>query len=490
MASVHPWIRTRLWVMMLLEFLLWGSWYVPVGGYMNGTLRFTGPQIGWIYATTALGAIISPLFVGYIADRFFATQRVLAVLHFIGGACLLACAHQTTFPALMTLLVINALCFMPTLALVNSISFRNIDDPNRFSRIAVGGTIGWIISGLVVDFLLGGSAKPTFFYLAGGGAVAIGAYCLTLPHTPPKGTGSGDVLGLDALKLLKEPSFLVFSVCAFLISISLSFYNMWCNAFLAETGSPWPTALQTLCQFSEIVVMLVMPWFIARIGLKNVLVVGMAAWAIRYAAFATLSFPLIVFGLLMHGFCYCFVFVAAFIYIGRKAPPEISASAQSFVAFLTLGMGMLVGTQLSGYTAQQYPPPVSLTAYKDGRELKEHLLPPWNWTETDKETGKEMSVALPQRAFGLKKGDSLALGYLEREMPDKVHFDDVTYDKKSLLAALKKADLNGNGVITREEWLAARSHVWPPIWLWPGGLAAVVCLLFLLGGRDVTSTKS
>ena len=394
MASTHPWIRTRLSVMMFLEFLLWASWYVPIGGYMNSTLGFSGSQIAWIYATTALGAIISPMFVGYVADRLFATERVLAVLHIVGGACLFAAASQTTFPALMTLLMVNALCFMPTLALVNSLSFRNIDDPNRFSRIAVWGTIGWILSGLLVDFVLGGSANIGFFYLAGGGAIAMGLYCLTLPHTPPKGAG-GDVLGLDALKLLKDPSFLVFAVCAFLISIPLSFYFAWGNAFLVETDAPRPTALQTLCQFSEIVMMVAMPWFIARIGLKYVLVIGMGAWALRYVLFASMCFPLIILGLLVHGFCYSFVFVAGFIYVSRKAPTEISASAQSFLAFLMWGVGMFIGTQLSGYIAEQYP-----------------------------------SATI------------------------------------------------------------AQAHNWPPIWLWPGALAAVVCLLFLVGGRDVTPTES
>jgi nucleoside transporter len=487
MASVHPWIRTRLWVMMFLEFMLWGSWYVPVGGYLNGALKFSGFQVGLIYATTAIGAIVAPMLVGYVADRWFATERVLAVLHWIGGACLIASAWQTSFCPLMTLLVINALCFMPTLALVNSISFRNIDDPNRFSRIAVGGTIGWIISGLAVDFLLGGSAKPGFFYLAGGGAMAMGLYCLTLPHTPPKGGGS-DVLGLGALSLFKEPSFLVFAVCAFLISIPLSFYFAFGNAFLAETGSSSPTALQTLCQFSEIFVMLIMPWFIAKIGLKKVLVVGMAAWVVRYAAFATLSFPLIIFGLLVHGFCYCFVFTAAFIYVGKKAPPEISASAQSLVAFLMWGVGMLAGTLLSGYTVQQYPVPISLTAEKDGTQLKGQLLPPWTWTEKDKKTGKEETIALA-KVLGLKAADSLSLPEMQKEMPEKVVAGEIAYDKPALLAAAKKADTDHNGTVTTAEWRAARSHNWPPIWLWPGGLAAVVCLLFLLGGRDVAPAK-
>lgn len=399
MASGIPLIRTRLSIMMFFEFLLWSAWYVPIGGYMNSVLGFTGPQIGWIYATTAIGAILSPMFVGYIADRLFATERVLAVLHWIGAVCLFLASQQTQFPGMMTLLVINALAFMPTIGLANSLSFRNIDNPDMFSRIAVWGTIGWITSGLTVDFLLGGSATPAFFYLAAGTSLVMGLYCWTLPHTPPKGAESADMsetLGLGALKLLKDPSFLVFAICAFLISIPLSFYFTWCNAFLVETNRPYPTALMTLSQFSEILVMIIMPWFIVRFGLKTVLVIGMAAWAVRYALFATLSFPLVVVGLLVHGFCYCFVFVAAFIYVNKKAPPEISASAQSLVALLMWGLGMLVGTQAAGWVGAHYAEVV-------------------------------------------------------------------------------------DGVV---------QHQWQPIWLWPGALAALVCVLFLAGGRDAKSAPA
>jgi nucleoside transporter len=394
MASGIPLIRTRLSIMMFFEFLLWSSWYVPIGGYMNSVLGFTGPQIGWIYATTAIGAIISPMFIGYIADRLFATERVLAVLHLLGAVCLFLASRQTEFPGLMTILVINAVLFMPTIALANSLSFRNIDNPDMFSRIAVWGTIGWITSGLTIDFLLGGSGTPAFFYLASGSSLLMGLYCWTLPHTPPKGAESADMsesMGLGALKLLKDPSFLVFAICAFLISIPLTFYFTWCNAFLVETERPYPTALMTLSQFSEIVVMIVMPWFIIRFGLKTVLVIGMAAWVVRYLLFATLSFPLVIVGLLLHGFCYCFVFVASFIYASKKAPAEISASAQSLVSLLMWGLGMLVGTQIAGWVGDHY------------------------------------------------------------------------------------TEVVGDVVL----------HQWQPIWLWPAALAAVVFLLFLLGGRDV-----
>lgn len=386
-------IRMRLSVMMFLEFGLWAAWYVPIPGYMDDTLEFSGGQIGWVMATTAIAAIISPLLVGFVADRYFATERVLSVLHLVGGLCLLLASTQTTFWPLLSLLMLNALCFAPTLALVNSLAFRNMDDPDKFSYVMVWATIGWIVAATVVGQFLGGATEKNFFFLAGGGAIAMALYSLSLPHTPPKGAeAGGDVLGLSALRLLARPSFLVFALCAFLISIPLSFYFVWMVPFLKETKAPAdPTTLTTISQYSEIVVMFLLPWFIPRLGLKKVLVVGMAAWAARYLLFSLSLFPLTVVGLLLHGFCYVFVFVAAFIYVEKVAPKELSASAQSFVAFLMWGVGMFIGLTLAGFVGEKYP--------------------------------------------------------------------------------------LGDG------------HQWGPIWLWPAMLAAIVCVLFLLGGRDVKSEE-
>jgi len=389
MGSSQLVTRIRLSVMMFLEFGLWAAWYVPIAGYMNGTLKFSGAQIGWVMACTAIAAMISPLLVGFVADRYFATERVLSVLHLIGGLCLLLASTQTVFLALFALLMVNALCFMPTLALVNAVAFRNLDDPDKFSWIAVWGTIGWIVAVTLVGTLLGGAEQKNFFFLAGGGAIAMALYSLSLPHTPPKGAeAGGDVLGLSALKLLARPSFLVFALCAFLISIPLSFYFVWIVPFLTETKAPGdPTTLTSISQYSEIFVMFLLPWFIPRIGLKKVLVIGMAAWAARYLLFSFQLFPLSVLGLLVHGFCYVFVFVASFIYVEKVAPKELSASAQSFLAFLMWGLGMFIGSKMAGYVGDMYP--------------------------------------------------------------------------------------EGEG------------HQWLPIWLWPAMLAAIVCVLFLLGGRDV-----
>jgi len=379
-----PLIRTRLSAMMFLEYLVLGAWAPPLNGYLNGVLGFRGDQIGHVYATIGLGAIVSPLFVGYVADRFFPTQRVLAALHLLGGGFLLWAVEQSTFAGMMTALLCHTLCYMPTLGLANALSFRNIDDPNRFSRIAVWGTIGWIVAGLLVSFAFGESTRPWFFFLAGGGEILLGLYSLSLPHTPPKGAAAagGDVLGLGAFRLLKEPSFAVFALCALAICIPSGFYSTWGNAFLVENRRPYPTGLMTLSQCSEIPVMLVMPWFIARLGLKRVLVLGMAAWAVRYLCFASLSFPLTIAGLLVHGFCYCFVSVAAYIYVSKKAPPEMASRAQSFIAFLTWGLGTLLGAQLAGRVGDLYVLKGATAVAEAATEaaVKLHDWPPiWLW---------------------------------------------------------------------------------------------------------------
>ncbi|HOM16199.1 MAG TPA: MFS transporter [Thermoguttaceae bacterium] len=512
MAAAVTNIRLRLSVMMFLEFLVWASWYVPIGGYMNSTLQFTGAEIGWIYTTTALGAIIAPLFVGFVADRFFPTQIVLGVLHLVGALCLLLASRVTTFGPLMGLLLVNCLCFMPTLALANSLAFRNIDDRDKFSWIAVWGTIGWIVSGLVVDFILGGTAKPNFFYLAAFGGVLMGLYCFTLPHTPPKGAESGgDVLGLGAVKLLTDPSFLIFALSVFLISIPLTFYFTWMNAFLVETDRPKPTALMTLCQCSEIIVMLIMPWFISQIGLKAVLVIGMTAWLVRYLLFATMSFPLIILGLLVHGFCYCFVFVASFIYADRKAPPGLSASVQSFLAFLMWGLGMFVGAKLAGWIGDVYGPMTVAAAVQKGTEtpVQQDATPLPKWKEmlqAQKPTPTPLEKVLPgTKAIMIDAGGpKIALlenlnvlwhlpgeGYVVEKKDEQGQVKEKTiYPQDKLLEVFKKADANGDSIVSYEEWQGVANHRWPPIWLWPALLAAVVAVMFWFGGQDAQAAEA
>ena len=347
--------NARLLALMFLEFFVWGAWIVPISSYMNATLAFTGTQIGWICGASALGALVSPLFLGYVADRFFATERILAALHLAGAACLCLAPRQTTFPALMTLIVIDALCYMPTLPLVNNLVFRHIGKSERFSWFMIGATMGWIVAGLVVGFFFG-EKNGAFFYLAAASQAVLAAYCLTLPHTPPRGAGQQgrDIFGLTAVKLLKDPAFLVFAAAIPLVTISKTFYTTWTNAFLAEISMPKPTALMTLCQISELLTMIVLPWLIAKIGLKRVLMLGMAVWAVRFFAFGTMNGAAVIVGLLLHGLSYGLLVTGASIYAERLVPPAMSARAQSFISMLIFGVGMFLGAHVAGFTGEAY----------------------------------------------------------------------------------------------------------------------------------------
>ncbi|MBI2824256.1 MAG: nucleoside permease [Planctomycetia bacterium] len=493
--------RTRLSVMMFLQYFVWGSWGVSAGGYMGNTLGFTPANIGLIYSTTAIGAIFSPLFVGYVADRFFATEKILAALHLLGGVLLIVAAEQEKFPPLMVTMVAYALCYMPTLALTNSISFQNIGDPDKeFPRIRVWGTLGWIVAGLVVGVLLGGTNK-VFFTMAGGASIVLALYCLTLPHTPPRGAAGGDVLGLGAVGLFREPSFCVFAFCSFLICIPLSFYYNFANLFLVETDAPTPTALQTLGQISEVFFMAAMPIFILRLGVKNMLIVGMLAWVARYLCFSTLDFSLILVGLVLHGVCYDFFFVASQIYVDKKAPRDLRASAQSLIAFITLGLGMLVGANVSGWIVNKYPD-VRVQASAE----KPVALPNWADTASADTLWKYLDPkTIRDRLFGEEKArtergpdfaasnDADKNGTLElaeipdswQERPDLADSaKDVTYSGDALRDAFPRIDRDGNGSVTRAEWRAAQAHDWQKIWIWPAMMAGVACLLFWLGFHD------
>ena len=348
--------------MMFLQFFVWGAWSVPLGTYLGEVLAFQGQQIGLVFGTTAVAAMISPFFVGMVADRYFATQKLLAALHVVGGLVLYVGSRQTTFFAFYGALLLYALCYMPTLALTNSLSFRQMQEPAReFPPIRVLGTIGWIVAGLVVGFLgLEDTARP--LQLAAVASLALGLYSLALPHTPPTRAATRvtarDVLGLDALRLLREPSFAVFAVGSLLVCIPLQFYYAFANPFLNEIGVVNAAGKMTLGQVSEIGFMLAMPFFFRRLGVKGMLLVGMAAWVSRYLLFAWGDNGSMVWmlygGILLHGICYDFFFVTGQIYVDKKAPSDLRAAAQGLIAFVTLGVGMFIGSWLSGLVVDIY----------------------------------------------------------------------------------------------------------------------------------------
>lgn len=374
-------IRVKLSAMMFLEYFIWGAWYVTLGTWLGATLGFSGEQIGLTYGTTAVAAIISPFFVGMIADRFFATQRLLAVLHALGAVTLFYASIQTAFGPLYAVILVYTLCYMPTLALTNSLSFRQMQNPGReFPPVRVLGTIGWIVAGIVVGTLrVEATSAPV--RLAALASLVLAGFCLSLPHTPPQKTGRAqlkDVLGLDALKLLRDRSFAIFVLGSFLVSIPLQFYYAFANPFLNELGVTNAAGKMTLGQMSEIVFMILMPWFFRRLGVKYMLLVGMAAWVARYILFAYGDNGALVWmlyaGILLHGVCYDFFFVTGQIYVDQKAPGNLRAAAQGFITLVTYGVGMLIGSWLSGKVVDIYA--VSLTGSAVGHDWNRIWLVP------------------------------------------------------------------------------------------------------------------
>lgn len=355
-------MKWRLRLMMLFEYAIWGAWYVTVGTWLGQTLHFSGKEIGAVAGTTAIGAMISPLFVGLLADRLFDTRRVLAALHVLGAVLLVVAARQTSFATVYGTLLAYSLCYMPTLALTTSLAMRHITDPQEeFGGIRVLGTIGWILVGLVVG-AWGVEATATPLHLAAGLSVITAIYCLTLPPTPPLARNQRfelrHALPLESLHLLRNRSMAVFALASFLICIPLQFYYAFTNLFLNEVGVVNAAGKMTGGQMSEILCMLLIPWFFRRLGVKYMLAVGMLAWVLRYVMFA-FGAPgelmwMLWLGIVLHGICFDFFFVVGQIYIDREAPTALRAATQGLITFLTYGLGMFVGSWLSGVVVDTY----------------------------------------------------------------------------------------------------------------------------------------
>ena len=359
-------VTVRLSIMMFLQFFVWGAWYVTVGNYMGA--HEMGDVVFWAYTVGPIAAIISPFFLGMVADRFFATERVLSAMHLFGGAALIVAPFFTPQEGaspwpFIAILLVHMLCYMPTLGLTNTLAFHNLTNREKqFPIVRVFGTIGWIVANFVVSNRLHADRGVEQFYVAGGAAILLAIFSLLLPHTPPPAKGKAfsarDALGLDALSLLKQPSFSVFIICSFLICIPLAAYYAYAPVFVGASGVEEPASSMLWGQVSEIFFMLAMPLFFVRLGVKWMLLVGMFAWIARYALFSAAAangvFWMIMCGIVLHGICYDFFFVTGFIYTDKKAPKQVRGAAQGFLVLVTQGLGLGIGAQIVGRIANAY----------------------------------------------------------------------------------------------------------------------------------------
>jgi nucleoside transporter len=351
-------IKFKLSVFMFLQYFIWGSWYVSMGTYMANTLKFEGAQIGAAYGAFAIGAMISPFFVGLIADRYFASEKLLAVLGILGGAVLMCLPRLHVFSTFYPTLILYCALYVPTLALGNSLSLHHLANAKTdFPRVKMLSAIGWI-AGLVVLSLIKGEQSAVQFYLAGGISIFFGLFSLTLPHTPPKKTGAnvslGEILGLDALAMLKKPSFAIFIMCMLLICIPLYFYFVMLGIYLTELKWDNMAAKTSLAQVSDVIFLFLLPVFLRKFGYKKTIFIGILCWAARYfflaqsVGAANLQTMFVYAAVLLHGVCYDFLFIAGQLYVDDEANERIRGAAQGFIAFILWGVGAFVGTLLAG----------------------------------------------------------------------------------------------------------------------------------------------
>ncbi|MGJ1387753.1 MFS transporter [Sphingobacterium spiritivorum] len=362
-------IKIKLSFMMFLEFFIWGAWFVTLGTFLSKSLNATGLESANVFSTQSWGAIVAPFIIGMIADRFFNAERILGVLHIVGAFLMYQMYQSTSVSEFYPYVLGYMLLYMPTLSLVNSVSFRQMKNPEKeFSIIRIFGTLGWIVAGLAISYIFkwdaGDGLLKNTFLMAGIASLVLGLFSFTLPKTPPvkieqteKAT-VGQILGLDAIKLLKDKNFLLFFISSILICIPLAFYYQNANVFLSEINLENPTGKMTIGQISEVLFLLLLPVFFTRFGFKKTILVGMLAWAVRYLMFAygnagDLTFMLIT-GIALHGICYDFFFVSGQIYTDNKAGAKYKSSAQGLITLATYGVGQLIGFWVAGYVSDMY----------------------------------------------------------------------------------------------------------------------------------------
>ncbi|MDF1574059.1 MAG: nucleoside permease [Bacteroidales bacterium] len=351
--------RLQLSTMMFLQYFIWGTWYVTLNTYLGQTLGFTATQIGLCYGTFAISAMISPFFVGLIADKYFATEKVLGSMHILGAVLLIVASRATTFQFFYPALLLYTLTYAPTMALSNSLSFHQMDNPGKqFPGVRVLGTIGWIVANNVIGWL-GYTLTVEQLYVGAAASLMLGFYSFTLPHVPPKKEKKAnlkELIGLDALSLFKSRAFATIMIASVLIFIPVSFYFGFTASFMSDIGIPTdiiPNRI-SMGQMAEILFILILPFFITRFGVKRVLFIGITAWLVRFLLFANGDAEsgvwMIYTAIILHGVCYDFFVVTGQIFVDEKAPDNLKSSAQGLITFATYGLGMFIGTWFAGRT--------------------------------------------------------------------------------------------------------------------------------------------
>lgn len=359
-------VSIQLSVMMFLQFFVWGAWFVTMGTFLGANLKADGGAIGSAYMTQAWGAIVAPFIMGLIADRYFSAQKLLGVLHIVGAVLLYLAGTSDDFTQFFPYIFVYMVLYMPTLALVNSVSFNQMTDPSKqFAKVRIWGTIGWIVAGMLIGYVFLWESKGMLantFLLAAGASAALGIFSFFLPDTPPPSKGQkasiSDILGLEALGLLKNRNFLIFFIASVLICIPLAFYYSFANAFLNEIGMANAAGNMSFGQVSEVLFMLLLPIFLGKYGMKKTLAFGMFAWTLRYVLFAYgdagSGVWMLFLGIVMHGICYDFFFVSGQIFTDFKAGKKIRSAAQGLITLATYGVGMAIGFKVAGIIVDNY----------------------------------------------------------------------------------------------------------------------------------------
>ena len=498
-SGIYP----RLSLAYLMQFMIWGSWATTLSGYADKVLNLNAGILNIAIPIAAASA----LFIGPIVDRKFAAQKMLALLHFCGGLCLFFASTATSFNILFISMLLHGLFFMPTIPLINSIVFRHIPNANNAPRVFVFGTFGWIIVNLIVAVFLGGAGNSNFLIVGGTVSIILAIYALMLPDTPPIPVVPGEKSSsmLDVLVLFKDKSFSIFTVCVVVGGIAAcGFYFPMMVPLFTERNYPAPVALTTLNQFSEILFMLALPFFAMRIGLKKCILLGLAAWCVRYIFFMPSAFSFALIGLLLHGFCYSFLYVASYMYAEKKAPASLKTSVQGLMAFLMLGVGQTLGSLMYGYEIDQFPAPVAKM------DLANPSLPTWNDPDQAKSAlrfldlsgtingllGKEAPKVYELGQLDINGDKKLTWDELEA-IPDdgiligvgedakKISKDDLLGIISKVAKHAEKKDVALEEIsVTHDQWLEVQTKQWDKILLWPALLSGVFFVIFLIFGKD------